>query len=528
MRERLIKYRILLISLVLLAIVLLSSWSVFSSKVSLALQERLIGTVNEELNGRVQVGNIDLSLLGWIRIKDVSLYNKDNQLLAQSSIVNIRYRLSDLTGGSLTVPRMEEVSLEGVELWLEEGKEGWNWESLLKEKQNGETDFLGKLHIQQATVNVKSGLISRKLEDVKGILDFHDHPAILLDLTGKVGQTNLSVSGRWAEKNPSELVIKTGDIHLKEFLDIIPSTQEIRLEDGTLQGVKVVATRASDEGFRYQVAGEFSGMQLAGKIGIREGRGTFNGDSDGIHFPQISCIVSGQQADGQGKIIWGTENKGINFTLSLPDVDPALVSSELTVQRPLAVQVSLTGQLAQPDIAGSFSVPQLTVSDTAITGINGNFRYLDNRLLLRDVSGTAYQGTLLAAGEILIDSQHYEFDLQGQGMNSSRLTDKDVQGPLDFSGHLSGRGLAATTEGNFVIYDGKAYGVSFQRINGHFVKTNSGTDISGLAIQTALGTIHPDQLGPEVFEQLNRQNIPEAKEELKRAVTDKLIQRIFR
>ena len=78
-----------------------------------------------------------------------------------------------------------------------------------------------------------------------------------------------------------------------------------------------------------------------------------------------------------------------------------------------------------------------------------------------------------------------------------------MQGPLIFNGHVSGKGEAAVTEGTFLIRDGKAYGIPFLKMTGHFVRRGAVTEISNIAMETIGGTIYPEQLSKEVLERLN-------------------------
>jgi autotransporter translocation and assembly factor TamB len=177
--------------------------------------------------------------------------------------------------------------------------------------------------------------------------------------------------------------------------------------------------------------------------------------------------------------------------------------SGLKVQRPIACQLKVTGALTEPEISGSFSIPQATFSNMEVDGIVGNFQYFDSRMLLKDVRGSVYQGKVGAEGSVRLNDESYELDASGVGLDSSRLTDKDVKGPLDFSGHVSGKGETAVTRGTFSIRDGKAYGIPFLKMTGNFVRRGEVTELSNIAMETVGGTIYPEQLSKEVLERLN-------------------------
>ena len=217
----------------------------------------------------------------------------------------------------------------------------------------------------------------------------------------------------------------------------------------------------------------------------------------------MSFKISEQQTSGQGTLTWPQGVVSVDAALDVPDFDLNAFMSGLTVQRPIECQIKVVGPLSEPAISGTFSIPQATFSNMPIDRIVGKFQYTGTHMLLKDVYGSVYQGRVGAEGDVAVNDESYELDASGQGLDSSRLTDKDVQGPLSFNGHVSGKGEAAVTEGTFMIHDGKAYGIPFLKMTGHFVRRGVETELSNIAMETIGGTIYPEQLSKEVLERLN-------------------------
>ncbi|KYZ77990.1 hypothetical protein AXX12_00135 [Anaerosporomusa subterranea] len=528
MKEWLVKYKKNIIIALIPLIVLGGLWQVVSGKVAKALQDSLVASVGQKLNGRLQVGSIDLSLLSWVRIRNVAVYDKQDNLVAKSPNIEIKYKFSDLTKGNLGMSSIEVVAIQGAEIWLKTEKERWNWEGLVKDDKTA-TDFRGKVEVGEGTVHIGNNQITQTIEGVNGTLDFITYPAGLgIDLKGRVSQATLGIVGNWGESNASELTLRTDGFDVAKLSGLLPATQEIRLEKGLLKKLQVVAKRDDKSIVHYQAEGEFSALTVAGKVNIRDGQGKFSADENGLHFRDLALMISGQRTEGKGSILLKDNKQSLDFALTLPDVDPAAFFTGLAVQRPLFVTVNITGPLIKPLISGSFKIPQVTISDMSVSEISGNMRYDEGRLSLQQVHGAAYQGQLSVAGEVLTANESYELAASGSGMNSSALTDKDVQGPLDFTGHVSGKGETAVTQGDFVIRNGKAYGVSFQTLTGSFIKRGGTTEISNITIHTALGTFYPEQLSRDALEKLSQHNIPTSKEDVKKAVTDALVKKIFR
>ena len=263
-------------------------------------------------------------------------------------------------------------------------------------------------------------------------------------------------------------------------------------------------------------------------MNIADGKGAFKADQSGIHFQDLNVLISGQQATGSGSVLLDAAAQTLNFNLSLPDIDAAALFGGLAVAKPFAVSLTITGPVNHPVMTGNFSSPEIAAGGLAVGGVSGAMSYEAGRLNLQQASGTAYQGQLTLAGVILTATESYELTASGSGMNSSALTDKDVQGPLDFTARVSGAGEAAVARGDFIIRNGKAYGISFQSLTGSFIKRGGATEIFDIAVNTPLGTLYPEQLSREALEKLSERNIPTSREEVKKAATDALIKRIFR
>jgi hypothetical protein len=527
-REWLIRHKKIAVAVAAVIGIAAGAWQLLSVRVVQTMQQSLTQQAGQQLNGRLETGTVDLSLTGWVRIHDVALYDSKGALLAQSPAVRVQYSFSDLTGGVLGMPQIEAVVLEGAQIWLREENNRLNWEGLLKEEQTADGSFRGEIRIEGGKIHAEAALMPQVIEAVNGSLQFKSYPDLDGKISGKINQSPVDVSGRWKGSGPGELSIETGEIDLAAISGSVAGKQDGGLIAGKLKQMKISAQRDEHGKIRYRMEGEFDGLKSEGSPKISEGRGRFNGDESGIQLTGLSLFYDGQPAQGEGKVAWQNGNNAVDISLSLPDVDPAAFISGLTVQRPLALRVQITGPLEEPKVSGSFTMPQLQLSDMVVSQVSGEFQYMGGQMLLQHAQGSAYQGMLEVQGNIGTDSQSYELDISGYGMDSSRLSDKDVNGPLDFTGHISGQGQGAVTRGQFVIRDGKAYGIAFRAMTGTFIKRGTSTEVSDLAVETAFGTFYPEQLTQEALERIHSKNLPVSQDELKRNITEKVIQRILR
>ncbi len=438
MREWFTQNRRLLTVLVVLIGLFSVSWYLFATRVGQALQDYLVERYSQEVNGRVQVGAVDLSLFGWVRVTDVSLYSKQGELLAQVPVVKLQYSWSDLAKANFGISRIETITAEGAEIWLQEEKSHWNWENFIKEDQSKENKFQGKLQIVSAKIYGKAYLLSKTIDEANGVIDFHAYPDLGISLKGKIGQASLTINGDWNNGQFAMIAIKGKDFDLLDFRDAIPAAQGISLEGGKVTTLTMLTERdvkgvlkwqmegdfagaklagkltvtdcqgkfnANQDGIKLQkmsfvisnqqaagqetqswpqgqaridaslsierndtgvvkwrTEGDFSGLNLAGKRTVTDGQGRFSGNQDEIQLQNMNFIISGQQAAGQGTLSWPQGVASIDAALSVPDVDPGAFMSGLTVQRPVACQLRVVGPLSEPDISGSFSIPQATLA----------------------------------------------------------------------------------------------------------------------------------------------------------------------
>lgn len=503
MREWLLKHRKSLTVVLVFIVIFIFSWSLFSAKLGQALQDYLVERYSQEVNGRIQVGTVDLSLYGGAQIKDVSLYSKQGDMLARIPLIKLQYSWSDLLKDNFGISHIETVTAERAEIWVQEEESHWNWENFIKEDQSKENKFQGKMQIVSAKIYGKVLSMSKTLDEASGIIDFHAYPNLGISFKGKIGQGSLNIDGDWNNGQFALLTIKGKDLNLPEFRDAIQPIQGISLEGGKANAITMRTERDPQGVVKWQTEGEFSGLKIAGKRNITDGQGQFSGNQDGIKLQKMSFKISEQQTSGQGTLTWPQGVVSVDAALDVPDFDLSAFMSGLTVQRPIECQIRVVGPLSEPAISGTFSIPQATFSNMPIDRIVGKFQYTGTHMLLKDVHGFVYQGTVGAEGDVEVNDESYELDASGQGLDSSRLTDKDVQGPLIFNGHVSGKGEAAVTEGTFLIRDGKAYGIPFLKMTGHFVRRGAVTEISNIAMETIGGTIYPEQLSKEVLERLN-------------------------
>ena len=521
----------------LAAIVLLgaSLFEVAAVKVREAAGRVILTRANDAVNGSVAVDGIDLSILGAVEVKKVRVFDGKGQQLAAADRVLVSYRWSDLLHGQFGPQLITGVTVKKPELWVTYTPETLNWDNLLKTQAADTERFRALVTVEEAQMHLQTPLFAKTISQLSGTVDCSQNDQMQFSASGKLDQAGVKISGLWGAQETSLVTLSAQNIDLVS-LGLTEAEDPIQLTKGRLDELTLqIAKEKNGASVLKRLAGRFSDVDTTGAAVLTQGGARFEKQGDAISFMDGQALYKGQVVTAAGQVLMPPNgNKTMDFAVNMPSGDPAAILSGLSATGPLTVQGSLTGSVLSPLLAGNFSFSGLQFGDMAVSGINGSFSYAGQTLTLIAASGSMAGGFVSAGGEIYPDSGLFSLGISGNGLDSSQLTPKDVQGPMSLSGTAVGdAGGGAVAQGSFVIDGGKAYGISFQNLTGDFVKRGSAeAEISNMAIQTAFGTFYPDKLSKDVMEQLKEHNLPVTKEaleeEVKQKVTSKLLQKIFR
>lgn len=521
---------------IVLAVMILagSLYGFAAAKVREAAGTAILTHANNAVNGAITVGGIDLSVLGAVEVKQVKMLDAGGRTLASADRVLIGYRWSDLLHGQLGPQLITGVSVEKPELWVEYAPDKLNWDGLLKPQAETTGRFGGIVTLKEAQVHVKTPFFAKTVTKMNGTVDCAQNDLLKVTAAGKAEQADIAINGQWGAPEQTLLTITAKKLDLAA-LGLTEADDPIQLTKGLLDDATVeLAKDKTGMSMLKTLSGRFSSLETAGAVALTQGAGKFAQQGNVMVFTETQALYKGQAVSAAGQVATSADNtKTLDFSVQMPAGDPAVILNGLQASGPLVVQATLTGSALSPVLAGTFSFAGLPFGDMAVSGISGAFSYAGQTLLLSDVSGSMAGGAVSAAGEVYPETGRFNLGISGSGLDSSRLTTKDVKGPLSLSGTAVGDASGALAQGSFVIQGGQAYGISFQRLRGDFIKRGAAeAEIRNMAVTTALGTFYPDQLSKDVMEQLQNLNLPVTKEaledEVKQQVTNKLLQKLFR
>lgn len=502
-----------------------------AGQVRQAAEQSLLARANEAVNGQIVVGDIDLSLLGYVEAKEVQVLDTAGNPLARIKRVHISYNWNDLIKGQLGPQLIKRVTVEDPELWIVYHQDHLNWDGLLKTKAEDQPGFAGLVKIEGGTLNLETDFFNKTVGQLTGEADFRQENQVGLSATGKVDQAALTMNGQWGTQGASEFTLSSTGMDLAA-LGLTTADDPIQLTSGLLDELTVKIGKDDPSGpmLLKALTGRFSGVNTTGDLVLTQGSAEFEKQGDALQFTNGQALYKGQAITAAGQVLTSPSGeKTLNFAVQMPAGDPAVLLPALQSGGALAAEGTITGSVLSPVLSGTFTLDSLQFGNMIISGINGSFSYAQQTLKLLTAKGATIGGSVVASGTVYPDAQQYDLSVSGSGLDSSQLTEKDVKGPLSFAGTATGTAEAALLQGSFTIHSGSAYGISFQTLTGNFIKQGSAeAEISDLVVKTDLGVFYPEQLSQSVMEKLHERNLPTTRTEIKEKVTQKVIEKLLR
>ncbi|WP_371364871.1 hypothetical protein SRRS_53960 [Sporomusa rhizae] len=520
------------IGLLIFAVVFLAGTILFqlaAGKVRQAAEQALLVQVNEAVNGQIIVGDIDLSILGYVQAKEVQVISAAGKPLAKINRVQIRYNWSDLIKGQLGPQLIQRVTLEKPEFWIICHQDSLNWDGFLKTTKKEQSGFAGIVKIQDGKLHLETDFFEKTADQLTGELAFRQEDEVGLSATGKVDQAALRLDGQWIPKGISEITLSAKGMEVAK-LGLTTADAPLQLADGSLDELTVKIGKDNSSGaiLVKTLAGRFSNVTTTGALVLTECSAEFEKQGDAFQFSNGQALYQGQTITASGQVLTAPSGeKTLDFAIQLPAGDPAVMLPDLQAGGVLTAQGKVSGSAFSPVLSGNFTLGSLQFGDMLISDINGTFSYTQQTLQLLTAKGATIGGSVAASGTIYPATQQYSLSISGSGLDTSQLSKKDVSGPLSLTGSASGSTSTATVKGSFAIHNGKAYGISFRTLTGNFIKKGSAeVEVSNLVIKTDFGVFYPEQLSQSVIERLHDRNLPATSTELKEKVKEKVTEKV--
>ena len=480
-------HKMILAGLAALLVITGIAWKLAAPRVLAGVQDLLLKQVNSSINGRLEIGSLDFSVLGSAVLKQVVLYDKAGSRIASGGQINVSYQFDDLLGGRFGLDSVKKISIEKADLKLAIDKNGrWSLQELVKPQKEQPAVFRGIIAVQEVTVEVTTPEWTRQFTGLAGELDYEKPPAVSVDLKGKLGKSSLTAIGVWTAEVKTQLAITIDAIELAEVQSLLPSAAgNPKFLAGSLKDVKGNLVQ-DKSGISTNGEAVLSGlaMNLQGKA-LKEGNANLKLQGKSMTLSNGSAQLDGNKLTVNGTIDFATASPGLALQLAAAGIDIAsLAGSKASVSGLLSFQADVTGTLAKTLARGVFKLPAGQLDANPLTDGEGSFSYAGEVLTIQNATLKALGGALAISGTMEPQTSRYNLKVSGQNVDGAILTNQGVSGRMSFEATVSGAADASTmtASGVFALPSAKISDYDISNATGSFRKQGNRLDLSNVGV----------------------------------------------
>ena len=480
-------HKMILAGLAALLVITGIAWKLAAPRVLAGVQDLLLKQVNSSINGRLEIGSLDFSVLGSAVLKQVVLYDKAGSRIASGGQINVSYQFDDLLGGRFGLDSVKKISIEKADLKLAIDKNGrWSLQELVKPQKEQPAVFRGIIAVQEVTVEVTTPEWTRQFTGLAGELDYEKPPAVAVDLKGKLGKSALTAKGVWTADVKTQLAITVDAIELADVQSLLPSAAgNPKFLAGSLKDVKGNLIQ-DKSGISTNGEAVLSGlaMNLQGKA-LKEGNANLKLQGKSMTMSNGSAQLDGNKLNVNGTIDFATTSPGLALQLAAAGIDIAsLAGSKASVSGLLSFQADVTGTLAKTLARGVFKLPAGQLDANPLTDGEGSFSYAGEVLTIQNATLKALGGALAISGTMEPQTSRYNLKVSGQNVDGAILTNQGVSGRMSFEATVSGAADASTmtASGVFALPSAKISDYDISNATGSFRKQGNRLDLSNVGV----------------------------------------------
>ena len=480
-------HKMILAGLAALLVITGIAWKLAAPRVLAGVQDLLLKQVNSSINGRLEIGSLDFSVLGSAVLKQVVLYDKAGSRIASGGQINVSYQFDDLLGGRFGLDSVKKISIEKADLKLAIDKNGrWSLQELVKPQKEQPAVFRGIIAVQEVTVEVTTPEWTRQFTGLAGELDYEKPPAVAVDLKGKLGKSALTAKGVWTAEVKTQLAITIDAIELADVQSLLPSAAgNPKFLAGSLKDVKGNLIQ-DKSGISTNGEAVLSGlaMNLQGKA-LKEGNANLKLQGKSMTLSNGSAQLDGNKLNVNGTIDFATTSPGLALQLAAAGIDIAsLAGSKASVSGLLSFQADVTGTLAKTLARGVFKLPAGQLDANPLTDGEGSFSYAGEVLTIQNATLKALGGALAISGTMEPQTSRYNLKVSGQNVDGAILINQGVNGRMSFEATVSGAADASsmTASGVFALPSAKISDYDISNATGSFRKQGNRLDLSNVGV----------------------------------------------
>ena len=492
------------VALVLVAFVLLFQ---FGGRAAEELTKKLLAE-QTALQGTLKAEEIQANWSGDVIFKNVVWVGPDGKTIAEIPLATVSVNLFDalLKGG--TGASVGDVVIDKPSFFVSYNKkdglnivnyinfqveeEQKNNELLTVKKAAAATQFRGLMEIKDAKVNL---LLENKPLDFDKVQfqgNFKQYPKIKYGLRVKDGKSDI-IADIQNDSGTTAVVAEVKKMPLQNILNVLPQAADVVITEGNLPDVKIRADKADDK-WTLNIDGTIDGLK--GSLinyPVTKGSGRFSADTEALKFAGLNLEVAGQTVIIDGNVYYAEKPEAKQtyaLTVNAPSFVIEAMSSGLGLKDAVTALGKVKGTIDKPEAEGTFGLDKLAYDPLYITALSGKFLYKDGKLNIGDAIGNVYAGQVNVNGQIDTKTKDFKLEVQGIDLDSSVVTETQVDGPLSFKMLAIGTADAgsATGAGSFRIEEGKYMMLPFRSIKGSITRQQGKFAFSNIKIATAVGS----------------------------------------
>lgn len=441
------------------------------------------------LQGKLEFKNVKANLTGDVVFEDVVWKDPQGKKIAVIPSLNVYVKLLDALKGEFGVKSIDDIMLENPEFNVEYiDKNGLNIINLInfpKQKEDKPTDFRGALEIRDAKVHLVMNGEKLEFTKVKMQANLKQYPTMKFNLQGRNGEADLI--GDIVKNNDNvDIKAEVKKLPITEIMKLLPSFGQLKIASGVIPTSKLIAT-LKDNAWKVDLTGNVTNV-AGNAVGYNfaEGSGSYAINNSGVTFSAVQSKVEGQAVTMDGQINFKEKNimPEYNLNVATPSFRIDAISPGLGIADAFTAKAKVAGPIDNPTITGEFSLPQLSVAPLYMTDITGKYVYNSGLIKLTEAQGNVYSGTVAVDGTINAADKAFELNIAGSGLDSTAVTETQIEGPLDFDLITVGTGNvdSAVANGTFVIGEGNYAGIPFEKITGGINKTPTDMVFSDIVV----------------------------------------------
>ncbi|MCE5286573.1 MAG: translocation/assembly module TamB domain-containing protein [Pelosinus sp.] len=454
--------------------------------------QTLAQDLSQALGSKITIGKVEVTSFNTLTIDDVAVYDKKTERLLTSPKMVINYSIPALLRGIPVVEAISQITAIKPTVVLRQDNSGnWNYADLVQTKDESQSEFAGKVSIEDGSLLVGMNDQEWQFDAVNGMVDFADHPAAQIKLTGLRQGAKLKAEGRVDSKRQTTLTLDAAELTLNDYQSLYPENSSIHILDGKLRQVTFTLQKSQDE---VKVAGEARLDSVAADIdnvSVQDIQGLITFTNTDISFFDTAAKVYQQPVKVRGKVALDSAVPALDLDVSSPGFDLSALETDLPVQGTVSGQAKVLGLANNPVIDGQFSLPQGEIEGYQVTDAKAKLHLADRQLFFTDVQAGMLGGLISAQGMLDLNTNGYTVACEGKNTNTSLIREAApyIAGTGNFAVDISGQGPIenASIKGTVAMENGAVQGVLFEKLHAGFWQKDGRLTIDYLNVSAGGG-----------------------------------------